>query len=76
VETGVDFGGKELRTLKVMTRLGMGACQGCLCWPAAARWIAGLTGKSMAEIGPASVRPPITPLCLGELLEEAVEACP
>jgi NADPH-dependent 2,4-dienoyl-CoA reductase/sulfur reductase-like enzyme len=72
VESGINFGGTHIRTLKVMTRLGMGPCQGCMCWPAASRWIAARTGKSMAEIGPLSVRPPITPLSLGDFVQEAV----
>jgi NADPH-dependent 2,4-dienoyl-CoA reductase/sulfur reductase-like enzyme len=67
VEKAVDFGGTDLRTLKVMTRLGMGPCQGCMCWPAAARWLAARTAKSPADIGPLSVRPPLSPICLGEL---------
>jgi NADPH-dependent 2,4-dienoyl-CoA reductase/sulfur reductase-like enzyme len=71
IETGIAYGGTELRTLKVMTRLGMGPCQGAMCWPAAARWVAARTGKPMSAIGPASVRPPITPLSLGDLVAEA-----
>jgi NADPH-dependent 2,4-dienoyl-CoA reductase/sulfur reductase-like enzyme len=70
VETGLEFGGTDLRTLKVMTRLGMGPCQGCMCWPAAARWIAARTGKSVAEVGPLSVRPPLAPISVGELAQE------
>jgi len=70
VETGIDFGGTDLRTLKVMTRLGMGACQGCMCWPAAARWIAARSGKSIEEIGPLSVRPPLGPLSVGDLARQ------
>jgi NADPH-dependent 2,4-dienoyl-CoA reductase/sulfur reductase-like enzyme len=74
IETGVGFGGTDLRTLKVMTRLGMGPCQGRMCWPAVARWLADRTGKSMAEIGPLSARPPITPLTIGDLTQSALEA--
>jgi hypothetical protein len=67
VETAFTFGGQDIRTLKVMTRLGMGPCQGCMCWPAAARWLAARSGKPVAEVGPLSVRPPIMPICVGEL---------
>jgi NADPH-dependent 2,4-dienoyl-CoA reductase/sulfur reductase-like enzyme len=76
VETGIAFGGTNLRTLKVMTRLGMGPCQGRMCWPAAARWLAARTGQSVEEIGPVSARPPITPLCLGDLAAEPAEVAP
>jgi NADPH-dependent 2,4-dienoyl-CoA reductase/sulfur reductase-like enzyme len=71
IETGIAFGGTDSRTLKVMTRLGMGPCQGCMCWPTAARWIAARTGKSMDEIGPMSVRPPIAPITVGDLAQGA-----
>ena len=65
-----------LRTLKVMTRLGMGPCQGCMCWPAAARWIAAKLGRTVAEIGPVSVRPPLTPVSVGDLAAPALrKAC-
>jgi NAD(P)H-nitrite reductase large subunit len=71
VETGIAAGGTDLRTLKVMTRLGMGPCQGLMCWPAMARFLAAQTGKSVEAVGPSSVRPPITPVSLGNLCEQA-----
>jgi NADPH-dependent 2,4-dienoyl-CoA reductase/sulfur reductase-like enzyme len=67
VETGLAAGGTDLRTLKVMTRLGMGPCQGLMCWPAAARLLAACTGKSVEAIGPLSARPPVAPVSLGAL---------
>jgi NADPH-dependent 2,4-dienoyl-CoA reductase/sulfur reductase-like enzyme len=74
IATGISFGGNAVRTLKVMTRLGMGPCQGRMCWPAIARWMAAATGKTMEDIGPLSARPPITPLTLGDLLDSQVSA--
>jgi hydrogen cyanide synthase HcnB len=76
VETGINFGGSDIRTVKVMTRLGMGPCQGCMCWPAAARWIAAKLGRSVAELGPVSVRPPLTPVSVGDLAAPSVEGAP
>jgi NADPH-dependent 2,4-dienoyl-CoA reductase/sulfur reductase-like enzyme len=73
VDTGFDFGGRDIRTLKVMTRLGMGPCQGCMCWPAAARWLATRAATSVAEIGPLSARPPIVPICIGDLAKGPTE---
>ncbi len=70
VDTGIGSGGTDIRSLKVMTRLGMGPCQGRMCWPATARMIARRTGKPMAEIGPRSVRPPIAPLAVQNLLAD------
>jgi NADPH-dependent 2,4-dienoyl-CoA reductase/sulfur reductase-like enzyme len=69
VETGVAAGGTNFRSLKVMTRVGMGPCQGSTCWPAVARLVAARTGQAPAEVGPLSVRPPIRPITVGELAE-------
>lgn len=55
------------RSAKVATRVGMGACQGRLCWPSAARLVAAATGRTLEEIGPASARPPERPVTLGDL---------
>lgn len=71
VEAGIAAGGTDLRTLKVMTRLGMGPCQGRMCWPATARLLAARTGTSVEAAGPLSARPPTTPISLGCLGEEA-----
>jgi NADPH-dependent 2,4-dienoyl-CoA reductase/sulfur reductase-like enzyme len=67
IEVGIAAGGTDLRTLKVMTRLGMGPCQGRMCWPALARLLAARTGRPIEQIGPLSVRPPIEPVTLGDL---------
>jgi NADPH-dependent 2,4-dienoyl-CoA reductase/sulfur reductase-like enzyme len=67
VETGIAAGGARPHTLKVMTRLGMGPCQGRMCWPFVARLLAARTGKPVQEIGPPSARPPLQPVTLGDL---------
>ena len=71
-ESGIKYGGEDFPTLKVMTRLGMGLCQGQMCWPAMARRIAAQTGKQPGACGPRSVRPPTQPLLVGDLLDQAV----
>jgi NAD(P)H-nitrite reductase large subunit len=55
------------RSLKVATRLGMGACQGCFCWPSASRLVAATLGCGLGDVGPASARPPVRPITLGAL---------
>ena len=67
IEPAIAAGCTTSRTFKIATRLGMGPCQGRMCWPAMARAIALNTGKPIDEIGPSSVRPPISPVTLGEL---------
>jgi len=69
VDLAVGFGGSDYRTLKVMTRIGMGPCQGRMCWPAMARRIACLGHRSPEEVGPARFRPPVRPVALGDLTE-------
>ena len=68
IEAGISYGGTDIRALKVMTRLGMGPCQGKMCWPAVARIVAGRAGITVESCGPLSVRPPANPLCVGDLL--------
>ena len=69
----MKFGGLDFRTQKVMTRLGMGPCQGQMCWPAMARRIAARDGKGKQPdaCGPRSVRPPTQPLLVGDLLDQS-----
>ncbi len=69
IEAGIAAGGTDLRTLKVMTRVGMGPCQGMMCWPALARFVAARTGKPIEQVGPLSVRPPIVPVSLDSLVD-------
>jgi NADPH-dependent 2,4-dienoyl-CoA reductase/sulfur reductase-like enzyme len=69
VDQAIGFGGNDFRTLKVMTRLGMGPCQGRMCWPAMMRRIADRTGLSMQHIGPGRFRPPVRPTTVGDLLQ-------
>jgi hypothetical protein len=71
VTKGVEHGGVTSRSLKVMTRLGMGPCQGRMCWPAMCRWLAARQGASPADIGPSSARPPCSPVAVGDLLRAA-----
>jgi len=70
VDQAVGFGGADYRTLKVMTRLGMGPCQGRMCWPAMARRMAEHGNRTPQEIGPMRFRPPVRPLTIGELTEQ------
>ena len=62
VNAAIEHGGTRFRTLKVMTRFGMGMCQARYCWPAMARKISAQTGMTLEDIGPVSPRPPIRPV--------------
>ena len=70
MEDGIQYGGTNISTLKVITRIGMGPCQGKMCWPTVARLIAEKEGKSVAEVGDLRVRPPLGPLNMCDLMNE------
>ena len=74
IRAAVGRGEPTLRALKVATRLGMGPCQGRMCWPGVARCAAAWSGRSIAELGPLSVRPPIQPVRLSELADAPADA--
>lgn len=69
VDQALGFGGSDFRTLKVMTRLGMGPCQGRMCWPAMARRMADRSQRSLEDVGPMRFRPPCRPMTIGDLQE-------
>jgi NADPH-dependent 2,4-dienoyl-CoA reductase/sulfur reductase-like enzyme len=73
VRGAVAAGCSTYRSLKVATRVGMGACQGRFCWPSASRLVARELGRSPGDIGPSSARPPVRPVTLGELADSAAE---
>jgi NADPH-dependent 2,4-dienoyl-CoA reductase/sulfur reductase-like enzyme len=69
VDRSIGFGGHDFRTLKVMSRLGMGPCQARMCWPAMMRRIADRTGHTPEHIGPSRFRPPVRPTTVGDLVQ-------
>jgi bacterioferritin-associated ferredoxin len=67
MRTAVAAGCTRYRTLKVVTRIGMGACQGRFCWPSVARIVAVETRTSAEDLGPASARPPARPVTMASI---------
>jgi hypothetical protein len=55
--------------VKLLTRAGMGLCQGRNCGLGVASLIAKHTGRDMASIGPFKPRPPVKPIPLLDLAE-------
>jgi len=67
VFTAFGRGAKDLQALKLMTRLGMGPCQGRNCGPSASAICCkelGITPESAGRIEP---RPPVKPVTFGAL---------
>jgi bacterioferritin-associated ferredoxin len=56
-----------LDAVKVLTRCGMGNCQGRVCGPSVAALVAHETGQSRAEVGQFHARPPVFPVPLPAL---------
>ena len=54
-------GADTLNIIKRITRAGMGLCQGRTCQKMVAVMLAQELGKSLSEVAPPSVRPPLRP---------------
>jgi NAD(P)H-nitrite reductase large subunit len=58
-------GARTLIEIKWRTRAGMGLCQSKTCRRLVSQILAEQTGQTMAEINPATYRPPVRPVELG-----------
>jgi NADPH-dependent 2,4-dienoyl-CoA reductase/sulfur reductase-like enzyme len=67
LDEAIDDGCATINDLKAATRCGMGSCGGRLCEDTAARLIALRTGRTRADIGQATGRPPLRPVDLDAL---------
>ena len=67
VRQAVRDGADSITGVKRRTRAGMGLCQGHTCSRLIGRIIAAETGKSLAEIPPTTVRPPVRPISVKAL---------
>ncbi len=72
----VSEGGRELNEIKVMTRSGMGPCQGRMCGPALAEVLAAELDRSPAAAGRLNIRPPVKPVPLQEVAEMELHVDP
>jgi NADPH-dependent 2,4-dienoyl-CoA reductase/sulfur reductase-like enzyme len=61
-----DLGATDLRSLKLLTRVGMGPCQGRVCGTAAAQVVAQCAGRPV-DPTPFAKRPFAVPVTLGDL---------
>ncbi len=63
----VGEGVREINELKIVTRCGMGPCQGRMCGPALAEIIGNELSLSPEQVGVLTIRPPLKPLPLEEM---------
>ncbi len=74
VQAALDEGAGDLQTVKLLTRLGMGACQGRNCAPSTSAFLCAATGRTPQEVGRINPRPPVKPITLGMLSRQEEEA--
>jgi len=67
VRQAIADGAKTLKEIKMITRAGMGLCQGRTCGKIISRILAEETGKSLDKLKPAGYRPPLRPITLDTL---------
>lgn len=68
VSSALSQGAKDLQAVKLLTRLGMGACQGRVCSPAATDTLCAALGCSPHQVGRINPRPPVKPVTLAALI--------
>ena len=73
VRKAVGEGVREVNELKIVTRCGMGPCQGRMCAPAMAEIIGAELALSPDQVGVLKIRPPLKPIPLGEVAEMEIE---
>lgn len=67
VRSAMSQGAKDLQAVKLLTRLGMGPCQGRVCAPAATDALCAALECSPHQVGRINPRPPVRPVTLGAL---------
>lgn len=76
VRSAVDQGARDLSSLKLLTRLGMGPCQGRECGPCAGAILARETRRTPEEVGRINPRPPAGLVTLGALARMTRDSLP
>jgi len=69
IQAAVQQGAKDLQAVKLLTRLGMGACQGSNCGPSARMFLCQATGCTAEDVGQINPRPPVKPVTLAALAQ-------
>lgn len=67
VRKAISEGVHEVNEVKIITRAGMGPCQGRMCGPALAEIVAAEAGVTLRKAGLLTIRPPLKPVPLAEI---------
>ncbi len=73
VRKAVGEGVRDVNELKIVTRCGMGPCQGRMCGPALAEIMGAELSLSPDKVGMMTIRPPLKPIPLEEVAEMELE---
>src|SRR5271166_1015355 len=65
IGSAVEDGARDVRSVKGVTRCGMGYCQGRICGPVLQQAVASATRRSPSEVGDLQSRPIMAPTALG-----------
>lgn len=71
VQAALQQGAKNLQAVKLLTRLGMGPCQGRNCAPSVGMFLSQATGCTAEAVGRINPRPPVKPVTVGALARMA-----
>lgn len=69
VQDAVALGQTTTNEVKMVTRCGMGECQGRMCGQLVARAVAKAAGKTVAQVGLLLPRPPLFPIPIADLAQ-------
>ncbi len=69
VQDAVALGQTTTNEVKMVTRCGMGECQGRMCGQLVARAVAKAAGKTVAQVGLLAPRPPLFPIPIADLAQ-------
>jgi hypothetical protein len=69
IGAAVAAGAGDVRSVKGLTRCGMGWCQGRICGPALQYAVAAAAGRPLAEVGDLHARPVLTPVTLDAIAD-------
>ena len=71
IKEAILNGAHDLDAVKRATRAGMGLCQGRTCSKIIRNYISELAGTSLSEMKQVTIRPPLRPIPVAKLREDA-----
>jgi NADPH-dependent 2,4-dienoyl-CoA reductase/sulfur reductase-like enzyme len=73
IRRAIDEGATTVSAVRMVTRAGMGRCQGRMCGPSVAELLARELGQPVEAVGQPTPRPPVVPIPLDGLLDRTEE---